>query len=183
MLIPPIVPLPVVCQPCPVCWLTNALCLKGFVLPVACTVRPPGGDVAFCGDAFLAKGFVPVGVVCSGCCCCCGANGDGWKEGAEKGDEPIGGGDCCWKPVVCFAKGLVEERLSELAPVGLLRSFGSAAPVADGSMDCRKGLVDVCCCCKGSAIVGSGIGCCEKSGTPFCGIGARLFCGLNGCGV
>ena len=78
--------------------------------------------------------------------------------------------------MVCFAKGFVAERPSELAPVGLFSSFGSAAPVALGNIDWRNGFVDVGCCCIGSAIVGSCICCCcEKSGTPFCGIGARLF--------
>lgn len=76
-LIPPRVPeLPAFCHPWPVCWFTNALCRKGFVLPVACTVRPPcGGAMAFCGDGCRANGFVPVGEGCSGCsggCCCCG---------------------------------------------------------------------------------------------------------------
>lgn len=76
------------------------------------------------------------------------------------GNGPVGDGACCWKPVLCFANGFVAERVSELAPVGLLRSFGSAMPVAVGNMDCLKGLVDVCCGCNGSAIVGICIGIC-----------------------
>ena len=103
----------------------------------------------------------------------------------ENGGELIGDDVCCWNPMLGFANGFVAERLSELAPVGLLSSFGSAMPVGLGSIDCRNGFVDVCCGCMGSAIVGICICCCccEKSGMPFCGIDGMLLCGLKGCGV
>ena len=142
--------------------------------------------MAFCGDVLRAKGLVPVGEGSNGCCCigCCwGANGDNppEKDCVLKGEELVGGGLCCAKLGDCLAKGFVDERLSEFPPVG------SPAPVRLGNMDWRKGFVEVGCCCRGSAIVGSCICgcccCCEKSGTPFWGIGARLFCGLKGCGV
>jgi hypothetical protein len=84
----------------------------------------------------------------------------------------------------------MDDLFSELAPVGLFNSLGSAAPVRLGIADWRKGFVDVCCGYSGSAIVGICIGCCigcccccEKSDMTFCGMGAKVFVGLKGCGV
>lgn len=51
----------------------------------------------------------------------------------EKGGELTGDCDCAESPVLCFANGFVDARLSELAPVGLL-----------GSIDWRNGFVEVC---------------------------------------
>ena len=80
-----------------------------------------------------------------------------------------------WKPPVeCLAKGFVGARArGGDAPVGLPRSFGSAW--AGGSMEARKGLVEV-----GWAWRGSAMGCCEKLCMPFWDMGERLFCALKG---
>lgn len=77
-------------------------------------------------------------------------------DGTENGEEDkavaawLGG----WNGLD-LAKGLVGERARETAPVGLLRSLGSAMPVGCGSMDWRKGFVDV-----GWADNGARPGCC-----------------------
>lgn len=86
----------VVCGACcharPVCWLTKALCRKGFVLPVACDRTAPTcvGEVTGAGFVVApaveagavaaggrAKGFVPVACGWRGC----GGNEDWGKEG------------------------------------------------------------------------------------------------------
>ena len=162
------------------------------MLPVACTVRPPG-ELFWVGDGFRANGFVPVGAGCRGCCCCCaksafccgcGAKGEFdcciCMEGVENGDEDTGGDNCncCWSPVLCLAKGFVADRPrpGETIAGGLLINLGSAVTlILAGSWDWRNGLVDVCCGCSGSAIVGSSCcwGCRAKLGIPFCGIETR----------
>ena len=73
-----------------------------------------------------------------------GANGDAWVGGCANGDGFVGDCDMGWKPVVCFANGFVDDLVKELAPLGLFKSLGSVAPGAPGSIDCRKGFVDVC---------------------------------------
>jgi hypothetical protein len=45
-------------------------------------------------------------------------------------------GDCDGgKPGLCFANGLVADLFKPVAPVGLLKSLGSANPVGLGNMD------------------------------------------------
>jgi len=102
----------------------------------------------------------------------CGAYGElfwgVWPgEGDVKGEEDMPG-DCWVWSVPCLANGLVGERLSGEAIVGLLRSFGSA--VVLDIIELRNGFVD--CGCRGSAAELGLLNCCcagedEKLATPF----------------
>lgn len=123
------------CQPWPVCWLMNALCRNGFVLPVGFgwSGAAAGGCNWPGATEFLANGLVPVRWGWIGCklpwdC------GRFW--GANGLGAPLKDGGCG----LCFAKGLVFCRCRGVAGAVGNDGGGEGALSAGGSMDCRNGL-------------------------------------------